>query len=130
VPRLAYGTRSTLVMGLDSPQAAGMIGSQARRLNLMKLEGLPEMNSSEEVDTTLTHPGQPLLARSTSSYFPFPFILPSAQRFFIARESRLLPAGVKPPRLRFFPFVVLLPLGLPRFFPPFDEADPRSAVIA
>lgn len=68
------------------------------------------------------------LTCSTNSYFPFPFILPSAQRFFIASESRLLPAGVSPPRLRFF---VELPLGLPmRFLPAGDKPDPRSAVIA
>src|SRR5271166_3333127 len=49
----------------------------------------------------------------------------SAQRFFIAIDRRLLPSGVRPPRLR--PFDVL-PLGLPpRFLPPCDKADPRSA---
>jgi len=59
--------------------------------------------------------------------------LRSAQRFFIAIESRLRPSGVKPPRLR---FLVVDPLGLPiRFFvlPPPDKAalaDPNKAVIA
>ena len=56
----------------------------------------------------------------------------SAQRFFIAIESRLRPSGVKPPRLG---FLVVVPLGLPtRFFvlPPDKAAlaDPRRAVIA
>ena len=59
------------------------------------------------------------------SYF---FIFPSLQRFFIASDSRLLPSGVSPPRLRFF---VVLPLGLlTRFLLPGDEADPRRALTA
>src|SRR5258708_1569781 len=61
-----------------------------------------------------------------------PFFLRSAQRFFIAIESRLRPSGVRPPRLRFF---VTDPLGRPtRFFlPPPDKAapaDPNRALIA
>jgi hypothetical protein len=57
-----------------------------------------------------------------------PFFLRSAQRFFIAIDSRFLPAGVRPPRLRFFEVV---PLGLPTFFlPPPEKADPKSAEIA
>jgi hypothetical protein len=66
---------------------------------------------------------------SPISYFLF--IFPSLQRFFIAKESRLLPSGVIPPR--FFPIVVL-PMGLPmRFLPSGDKADtadPTSAVMA
>ena len=59
------------------------------------------------------------LSSEQAPYRPSPthsylrFILPSLQRFFIARESRLLPAGVSSPRLRFFP-VGELPLGLYR----------------
>jgi hypothetical protein len=76
------------------------------------------------------------LSSEQAPYRPSPthsylrFILPSIQRFFIARESRLLPAGVSSPRLRFFPFVEL-PLGLPmRFLPAREEADPKSAAMA
>jgi hypothetical protein len=69
-----------------------------------------------------------LCTQPTDSYFRF--ILPSAQRFFMASDSRLLPSGVSPPRLRFF---VVLPLGLPmRFLAPGDtgdETDPRSAAM-
>ena len=49
------------------------------------------------------------------------FFRRSAHRFFIAIDNRLLPSGVRPPRLRFFEVV---PPRLP------DRADPRSAVIA
>ena len=57
-----------------------------------------------------------------------PFFRRSAQRFFIAIDRRLLPSGVRPPRLR--PFDVL-PLGLPpRFLPPCDKAVPMSAEMA
>jgi hypothetical protein len=57
-----------------------------------------------------------------------PFFLRSAQRLFIAIDSRRLPSAVKPPRLRFFD---MEPLGLPPFLlPPPDKADPSSAVIA
>ncbi len=56
------------------------------------------------------------------------FFRRSAQRFFIAIDNRLLPSGVKPPRLRFFA-VVPLRLPLPVVLPP-DKADPKSAVIA
>lgn len=67
----------------------------------------------------------PAATHSTNSYFRF--IFPSAQRFFIARDSRLLPSGVIPPR--FFLFVVL-PMGLPtRLLPSGDKAAPRSALI-
>ena len=66
------------------------------------------------------------LRYSANSYFRF--ILPSAQRLFIANDSRLLPSGVISPR--FFLFVVL-PLGLPmRFLPPCDKAEPKSAAMA
>lgn len=61
-----------------------------------------------------------------TSYFLF--ILPSAQRFFMASDSRLLPSGVSAPDLR---FLDVLPLGLPtRLLTRCDEADPRSAVMA
>ncbi|MGA8792500.1 MAG: hypothetical protein WB498_06210 [Candidatus Binatus sp.] len=58
-----------------------------------------------------------------------PFFLRSAQRFFIAIDNRLLPSGVRPPRLFLFN---LVPLGLPAlvFLPPRAKADPRSAAIA
>lgn len=57
-----------------------------------------------------------------------PFFRRSAQRFFIAIDSRLLPSGVRPRRLRLFD---VLPLGLPpRFLPPCDKAFPMSAEMA
>ena len=72
------------------------------------------------------------LSSEQAPYRPSPthsylrFILPSLQRFFIARESRLLPSGVRPPRLRFFTFVAL-PLGLPmRFLPAREEAIQKA----
>jgi hypothetical protein len=70
-------------------------------------------------------------ARDSSSRYELLF-LRSAQRFFIAIDRRFLPAGVKPPRLRFF---IVVPLGLPtRFFlPPPDKAapaDPSRALMA
>ena len=60
------------------------------------------------------------------------FFLRSAQRFFIAIDSRFLPAGVRPPRLRFFGLVfVVEPLGRPRrFFPRPGMTDPTSASMA
>lgn len=82
-----------------------------------------ETNSSENIGMVR------LLAHPTDSYFRL-FIFPCAQRFFIASESRRLPSGVEPPRLRLFVFVVL-PLGLPRrFFPRAEEVDPKSAPMA
>ena len=58
----------------------------------------------------------------------FAAFLRSAQRFFIASDSRFRPAGVRPPR--FFLFVAL-PLGLPtRFLPLGDNAEPKSAPMA
>jgi hypothetical protein len=66
------------------------------------------------------------LFRSWCVYFAI--FLRSAQRFFIASDSRFRPAGVMPPR--FFLFVAL-PLGLPtRFLLPGDKADPTSAPMA
>ena len=58
-----------------------------------------------------------------------PFFLRSAQRFFIAIDSRFLPSGVKPPRSRRFDVV---PFGLPArlFLLPPDKADSKSAAIA
>ena len=55
----------------------------------------------------------------------FSIFLRSAQRFFIASDSRFRPAGVRPPRFFFF---VALPLGLPTgFLPTGDNAEPKSA---
>ena len=72
-----------------------------------------------EDDVSLLRPGE-------VRYFPI--FLRSAQRFFIASDSRFRPSGVKPPRLFLF---VVLPLGLPtRFLPPCDNAEPRSAPMA
>ena len=52
------------------------------------------------LDRAVCNYGHRIGHHSTNSYFPF--ILPSAQRFFIASDSRFLPSGVIPPRL--FPF--------------------------
>jgi hypothetical protein len=72
-----------------------------------------------------------LSARDSISRYEL-FFLRSAHRFFIAIDRRLLPSGVRPPRLRFF---IVVPLGLPTrfFFPPPDKAapaDPSSALMA
>jgi hypothetical protein len=48
-----------------------------------------------------------VIAVSFVAVFYDPFFLRSAQRRFIARDKRLLPAGVMPPR--FLPFVARLP---------------------
>src|SRR5271163_2846516 len=60
------------------------------------------------------------------------FFLRSAHRFFIAIDKRFLPAGVRPPRLRFFGFVfVVEPLGRPRrFLPRPGMTDPTRASMA
>jgi hypothetical protein len=50
--------------------------------------------------------------QSSCSRAYVPFFLRSAQRFFIARESRLLPSGVRPPRFFRFDATVATPIFL------------------